>query len=71
MSYCRVAELVVDSLVGFVGEHIVVEIWKRGLSRERLRKIFVNSDRRAKLDQEYSLLLLHRLAICAIYRQLS
>lgn len=57
-----VAELVVDSLVGFVGEDIVVEIGERGLSSTSLRNIFVNSDRRAKLDEECSLLIIYRLA---------
>lgn len=58
MSYCRVLGLVVDSLVGFVSVDIVVEIGERGVSRTSLRNIFVNSDRRANLDQEFSLLIL-------------
>lgn len=62
MSYCGVAELIVYSLAGFVAEDIVVEIKERGVGRASLRNIFLNSDRRAKLDQECSLLILYRLA---------
>lgn len=34
MSYCGVAELVVDSLVGFVAEDIVVEIGNEALAMQ-------------------------------------